>query len=95
MYTTPPPITGIRSEIPAEVNAVVARAMAKDPADRYESCEEFLRELLDIPQGIRPVAWLCLGPVSRFQQVPDLERHGWRARTPLADVVHTDRFGVH
>jgi len=57
--------------------------------------EEFLRELLDIPQGIRPVAWRCRGPVSRFQQVPDLERHGWRARTPLADVVHTDRFGVH
>ena len=57
--------------------------------------EEFLRELLDIPQGIRPVAWLCLGPVSQFQQVPDLERHGWRARTPLGDVVHMDRFGAH
>jgi YVTN family beta-propeller protein len=41
----PPPVTALRPEIPAEANAVVARAMAKDPADRYESCEELLHEL--------------------------------------------------
>src|SRR6202000_2505846 len=26
--------------------------------------EEFLRELLDIPAHVRPIAWLCCGPVS-------------------------------
>jgi serine/threonine protein kinase len=40
----PPPVTAIRAELPAAVNAVVTRAMAKDPADRYESCEELLGE---------------------------------------------------
>ncbi|MGZ4544094.1 MAG: Hsp70 family protein [Blastococcus sp.] len=48
----PPPISGIRPEIPTAVNAVVARAMAKDPEARYETCEELLRELevaFDVP----------------------------------------------
>lgn len=55
--------------------------------------EEFLRELLGIPAGVRPVAWLCLGPVSRLQEVPDLERRGWSRRRPLAQVCHDDRWG--
>lgn len=55
--------------------------------------EEFLRELLAIPDRIRPVAWLCLGPVHQLSAVPDLERHGWRRRLPLAEVVHEERFG--
>jgi 5,6-dimethylbenzimidazole synthase len=55
--------------------------------------EEFVRQLLGIPAGIRPVAWLCLGPVSHLEAVPDLERHGWRRRRPLHAAVHTDRWG--
>ncbi|MEU7867759.1 5,6-dimethylbenzimidazole synthase [Dactylosporangium sp. NPDC049140] len=54
--------------------------------------EEFLRGLLGIPAGVRPVAWLCLGPVSRSHDVPDLERHGWRRRSPLDQVRHEDRW---
>jgi 5,6-dimethylbenzimidazole synthase len=54
--------------------------------------EPFLQELLGIPATVRPVAWLCLGPVSRLQTVPDLERHGWRRRTPLAAALHHDRW---
>ncbi|KHD78070.1 5,6-dimethylbenzimidazole synthase [Actinoplanes utahensis] len=55
--------------------------------------EEFLRDLLGIPAGIRPVAWLCLGPVTHLEEVPDLERHGWRRRRPLSEAVHADRWG--
>jgi 5,6-dimethylbenzimidazole synthase len=55
--------------------------------------EEFLRDLLGIPGGVRPVAWLCLGPVSHLEQVPDLERHGWRRRRPLSLALHADRWG--
>src|SRR4051794_4608419 len=32
--------------------------------------EPFLAALLGIPDGIRPVAWLCLGPVSHLEEVP-------------------------
>ena len=55
--------------------------------------EEFLRELLGIPHQLRPVAWLCLGTVRTLQTTPDLERHGWRHRIPLAQIMHEERFG--
>jgi len=54
--------------------------------------EPFLRELLGIPDHVRPVAWLCLGTVSHLETVPDLERHGWRSRRPLADAIHHDTW---
>jgi 5,6-dimethylbenzimidazole synthase len=53
-----------------------------------------LRDLLGIPAGIRPVAWLCVGPVACLQEVPDLERHGWRRRRPLQEAVHRERWGT-
>ncbi|SDO94171.1 cob(II)yrinic acid a,c-diamide reductase [Actinopolyspora xinjiangensis] len=54
--------------------------------------EDFLRRLLDIPSGIRPVAWLCVGPVRELAETPDLERHGWRSRLRLEDVVHDGKY---
>ena len=50
--------------------------------------EGFLSELLGLPSAIRPVAWLCVGPVSHLEGVPDLERAGWRVRRPLAEALH-------
>lgn len=55
--------------------------------------EEFLRDLVGLPAQVRPVAWLCLGPVAGLPDVPDLERFGWRHRSPLDSVLHTDRYG--
>lgn len=54
--------------------------------------ESFLQELLGIPKSVRPVAWLCVGPVSRVQEKPDLERLGWRQKRPLRDAIHADRY---
>jgi 5,6-dimethylbenzimidazole synthase len=54
--------------------------------------EEFVRDLLGIPERIVPVAWLCIGPVSHLEPTPDLERLGWQQRRPLADVLHRDRW---
>ncbi|OLT43231.1 5,6-dimethylbenzimidazole synthase [Saccharomonospora sp. CUA-673] len=54
--------------------------------------EPVLRELLGIPERVRPVAWLCLGPVTHLEETPDLERHGWRERLPLDAVVHEERY---
>lgn len=54
--------------------------------------EEFLAALIELPENIRPIAWLCLGAVSEFQSIPDLERYGWRRRLPLSAVVHRNRW---
>jgi 5,6-dimethylbenzimidazole synthase len=54
--------------------------------------EEFVVDLLGLPAGVRPVAWLCVGPVTHLEAVPDLERHGWRTRMPLDAVLHWDRW---
>ncbi|OZC69828.1 5,6-dimethylbenzimidazole synthase [Rhodococcus sp. 06-462-5] len=54
--------------------------------------EAYLTELLDIPAPVRPIAWLCVGPVESFQEVPDLERLGWRTRRPLDDALHFEQY---
>ena len=54
--------------------------------------EEFLRDLVGFPAHVRPVAWLCVGSVSELPEVPDLERFGWRHRSPLAEVLHEERY---
>jgi 5,6-dimethylbenzimidazole synthase len=54
--------------------------------------EPWLADLLGIPDGVRPVAWLCVGPVTHFERVPDLARHGWRQKRPLAEAIHHDRW---
>lgn len=54
--------------------------------------EPYLAELVGLPPGVRPVAWLCVGPVSHLETTPDLERLGWRERRPLALAVHRNRW---
>lgn len=54
--------------------------------------EEFLRGLVGFPAHVRPVAWLCVGTLSELAEVPDLERFGWRHRSPLAEVLHEERY---
>ena len=54
--------------------------------------EDFLRQLLGIPAEVKPVAWLCIGPVTHLEAVPDLEARHWAERRPLADVVRRERW---
>jgi 5,6-dimethylbenzimidazole synthase len=54
--------------------------------------EEFLADLVGLPDGVRPVAWLCVGPVTHLQEVPDLVRHDWRKGRSLDDAVHLESW---
>jgi 5,6-dimethylbenzimidazole synthase len=56
--------------------------------------ESYLAELVGLPEGLRPVAWLCLGPVTHFEDVPDLERLNWQARRPVTPHVARGTYGV-
>ena len=56
---------------------------------------EQLKSTLGIPPGLTLVAYLCVGYVSEFRPLPDLEEKGWETRGSLASVTHFDRWGVH
>jgi 5,6-dimethylbenzimidazole synthase len=49
---------------------------------------EDLRKILGIPNHVKPIAYLCLGYVNKFEDRPDLERVGWMKRTILSKVIH-------
>jgi len=55
---------------------------------------EEMADILDCPQGAKPVALLCTGPVSEFYPEPMLQAVGWRDREPLQSVMSTDRYPV-
>jgi len=48
---------------------------------------EDLYEIFQIPSHVTIVAYLCLGYVTHFPELPDLEQAGWGKRTPLAELV--------
>jgi serine/threonine protein kinase len=47
LYAPPPAATARRPDLPAAVNLVLAKALAKNPADRYATCGQFAEELQD------------------------------------------------
>jgi len=48
--------------------------------------------LLNCPDGAKPIALLCLGPVKAFYDKPMLESEGWRNREALAAVLAADSY---
>lgn len=53
---------------------------------------ETLRENLELPDRVVPVAYLCLGYVDDFAEKPDLETAGWLPRLDLKDVVYFEKW---
>lgn len=51
-----------------------------------------LREILNVPASVVPIAYLCLGYVDHFATEPELERFGWETRIPFEEVVYYDRY---
>ncbi|GLZ88393.1 5,6-dimethylbenzimidazole synthase [Metapseudomonas resinovorans] len=53
-----------------------------------------LAELLDMPEGSKPVAVLCLGPVNAFYPAPMLALEGWAEPRPLTELVFENQWGL-
>jgi len=51
-----------------------------------------LKKILELPEHVVPVAYLCLGYVSEFASRPDLESSGWLSRLKLQDVVYYEKW---
>jgi len=53
---------------------------------------ETLKEVLELPEYVVPIAYLCLGYVNEFAEKPDLEKAGWLPRLELKDVVFFEKW---
>ena len=51
-----------------------------------------LKGVLELPEHVVPVAYLCLGHVEEFASKPDLETAGWLPRLNLKDVVYYEKW---
>ncbi|EIV92440.1 diguanylate cyclase [Frankia sp. QA3] len=49
---TPRPLTQVRADVPAQLAAVVARLLAKDPDDRYQSALDVVAALAPLTPGV-------------------------------------------
>ncbi|MBT8767189.1 5,6-dimethylbenzimidazole synthase [Metapseudomonas boanensis] len=52
-----------------------------------------LAELLGMPEGSKPVAVLCLGPVTEFYPAPMLALEGWAQPRSLGELVFDNQWG--
>ncbi len=53
-HQDPPPLNSVLADVPAELNRILARSLTKRPEARYGSAEEFLADLLRLPESVRP-----------------------------------------
>ncbi len=53
-----------------------------------------LAALLGMPEGAKPVAILCLGPVHEFYPAPMLALEGWTTPRPLHELVFENGWEV-
>ena len=76
----------IDTNLPLELNKVVARALAKDPAERYQSAEELRADLEDIDQlqdrrqSARWIKWAAA--LTAVGLLAVLTFWGWQSRRP-------------
>ena len=53
-----------------------------------------LAALLGMPAGAKPVAVLCLGPVTAFYPAPMLVMEDWAQAQPLSEMLYENRWGA-
>ncbi len=79
----PPPLTPYRPDLPHAVNPVLARALAKNPAERYATCREFVSALRDaISGGEQPAAGPAGGQPYPQWQPQTLPQQPYRPQQP-------------
>ncbi|MGM7647555.1 serine/threonine-protein kinase [Nocardia sp. JW2] len=92
LQSPPPPVSPRRAGLPPNLDAVMARALAKRPADRFSSCEEFVeaaqRAMRTGTTGARPIARPASGahaqPFMGMQPMRPVNTSG--AAIPVAPV---------
>jgi len=93
LHETPPPVSSSRPDVPPGVDAVVARAMAKAPEDRYASSRELTQDLRSALEG-RPAATPAVAPPSEPPASRSRMRSPWAAVLAVIAVVGLALAGI-
>ncbi len=51
-----------------------------------------LSSVINLPNSVKPIAYLCLGHVEKFNDMPDLEEDKWLKRMSLSDVIFFEKW---
>ena len=76
LHDDPPPVSLFVSDVPEGVEYVVARAMAKAPAHRYQSAIAMGQDIGDVLAGRRPRHWGTWTPVRASDTLPPMTLAG-------------------
>jgi hypothetical protein len=95
LTTNPPSLSELRPELPAGLDAIVAKAMAKDVAERYQSIDELVDVLLPFAAAQLPNADSIL--VARSSQLPPqpTKRSGASWLVALSVLVLAQVYGLY
>jgi len=52
-----------------------------------------LSDLMGLPQGVVPIAYLCVGYTDQFASEPELKTLGWLPQLPSSELVYFDQWG--
>src|SRR5205085_10304176 len=63
--TEAPPASSVRPDVPPELDAILARGMAKDPTKRFASAKEFARELRKVQKAPEDEIATLLGTLAK------------------------------
>lgn len=55
--------------------------------------EQELRNIFKLPDSVVVIAYLCIGHVSHFPEMPELEKAGWLPRLNLDELVFYEKWG--
>src|SRR5207249_61128 len=89
-YREPEPVRRRRPEVPAALAAVVAKMMAKQPADRYQTAAEVAQALEAVAKAVRPRPrrrWLAVAAALLFVGALVTAVAVYRIQTDKGDVV--------
>jgi uncharacterized protein YjiS (DUF1127 family) len=91
----PPPIVRTDVELPETLQAIVARALQKDPADRYQSARELARDLRLLQGRTLPIELRTeYVSVAAGRQVPPKRRRWTKLRMAIAAAVVVLSVGI-
>ena len=87
LHTRPEPLTALRAGLPIELDRIVSKCLAKDPAERYQHADDLIVDLANLAKTIGS------GPVASAVRASPAGRRGF-AKAVLTGVVMTVAIGA-